>query len=188
MRLFVAINLSRNDQRKIHGSTKGLRDCAFPLRWLDDATYHLTLKFLGSVDPRRVPQIAAKLDRVAASNAVFPLECRGFGAFPTIRKPRIVWLGVEPSPALRCLKQDLEWGLAELGFERETRAFHPHITLARATEEGAGAFRGLDARVAGLKHRQRTPVRTVDLMQSHLGAEGPRYTVVHQSELPQRPE
>ncbi|MEZ4414180.1 MAG: RNA 2',3'-cyclic phosphodiesterase [Gemmatimonadota bacterium] len=186
MRLFVAINLSQADQRKIADATEGLRAASYPLRWLDPDTYHLTLKFLGNVDPLRVTEISERLDRIGAGNGSFTLECKGFGAFPTIRKPRILWLGVDPSPALRCLKQDLEWSLGELGFERETRAFHPHVTLARGTEEGAGAFRGLDEHVARLRHKQRTTVRTIELMQSHLGRDGARYAVVHQSALAPR--
>ena len=134
MRLFVAINLAASERRRVHRALKTVRAAGFPVRWLEPETYHLTLKFLGSMDPRRVEKLAEVQDRVTSGNAPFELEVRGVGAFPTIRRPVVVWVGVDPSPALRCLKQDLEWGLAELGLERETRAFHPHLTVGRADD------------------------------------------------------
>jgi 2'-5' RNA ligase len=124
------------------------------------------------------------IHRVAQQTKEFPLSINGFGAFPTIRRPRVIWIGAEPTPALRCLKQDLEWGLANHGFERETRAFHPHITLGRADEdEGAGAFRGLDELAAELSYKGKVPMRTVDLMRSQLGKQGTKYSVVSASPL-----
>jgi 2'-5' RNA ligase len=96
----------------------------------------------------------------------------------------VIWVGVEPSPALRCLKQDLEWGLAGHGFERETRAFHPHITIGRIEgDEGAGAFRGMDGLAAGLSHRGKVAVKSVDLMRSQLLKQGPIYTLLRESPL-----
>jgi 2'-5' RNA ligase len=127
------------------------------------------------------------VDRVSEATVTFPLAISGFGAFPTIRRPSVLWIGAEPSPALRCLKQDLEWGLASHGFDRETRAFHPHVTLGRAKEsEGAGAFRGLDELSAKLKYRGRVSVGTVDLMRSQLSRVGPRYTMLRDSPLKPR--
>lgn len=142
MRLFVAVNLGAQERKRIHRALKALRDTDYPVRWLDPDAFHLTLKFMGSVDPRRLDDLKAVQDRVAASNRPFTLSIGGVGAFPTIRRPRVMWVGVDPSPALRCLKQDLEWGMTECGLERETRAFHPHLTVGRADDkEGAGAFR-----------------------------------------------
>jgi 2'-5' RNA ligase len=91
---------------------------------------------------------------------------------------------MEPSPALRCLKQDVEWTLSDQGFERETRAFHPHVTLGRAGEDGgAGVFRGFDELVADLRYRSSFKVRRVDLMRSHPSHSGPRYSILRSSSL-----
>lgn len=77
------------------------------------------------------------------------------------------------------MKQDLEWALGQAGFDAETRAFHPHVTLGRADPgEGAGLFRELDRTLAGLSFDDEIKVHTVDLMRSHLSREGARYTVV----------
>jgi 2'-5' RNA ligase len=152
--------------------------------WLDPADFHLTLKFLGEVRSELVPVAERVIARVAQETKEFPLSINGFGAFPTIRRPRVIWIGVEPTPALRCLKQDLEWGLANHGFDRETRAFHPHITLGRADEEeGAGAFRGLDDLSAGMNFKGKVPMKTVDVMRSQLSRQGTHYTVIGGSPL-----
>jgi 2'-5' RNA ligase len=184
MRLFIALNLPKEERLRIAGAAEPLREAGLPVRWVDSAMYHLTLKFLGEVRQEAVSEIQAVVDRVAGSTRPFDLDLSGFGAFPTIRRPRIIWLGVDPSPALRCLKQDLEWALSDLGFERETRAFHPHITLGRAeSDQGAGAFRGLDDLSAGLDYEGSVPADRVDLMRSQLSRQGASYAVVHGSPL-----
>ncbi len=184
MRLFIALNLPARARKSVHRAAKPLREVGLPVRWLEPETYHLTLKFLGDVRPEVAPQVEEVVDRVAGNTRPFAMDVEGFGAFPTIRRPSVLWIGVEPTPALRCLKQDLEWALADLGFNRETRAFHPHVTLGRSeSEDGAGAFRGLDALAASLEFRGHVDLRTVDLMRSHLSRGGARYSTVRSSEL-----
>jgi RNA 2',3'-cyclic 3'-phosphodiesterase len=184
MRLFIALNLPDAERKGIHDAVARLRETDYPVRWLEPDSYHLTLKFLGNVRPEMIPVLESVVDRVAEATPLFPLTIRGFGAFPTIRRPRVLWVGVDPVPALRCLKQDLEWALADHGFERETRAFHPHITLGRADEgEGAGGFRGLDQLAAELKYKGKVQAATVDLMRSHLSRQGAWYSVLRESPL-----
>lgn len=184
MRLFVALNLPKRERDRIYRGVRPLREVGVPVRWVDPERFHLTLKFLGEVHPERIERLAAVLARVAAGTPVFDVALEGIGAFPTIRKPRVLWVGAEPSPALRCLKQDLEWGLAECGFEREMRAFHPHLTLGRsAAEGGAGIFRGLDEVVTNIDYKGSFTVRRLDLMSSRPSRQGPHYTVVSSSPL-----
>ena len=86
-------------------------------------------------------------------------------------------MGVYPTPELRCLKQDLDWALRDLGFDVETRSFHPHVTLGRAEQgPGAGVFRGLDTLLAAIDFSDDLRVHTLDLMQSRLSSSGARYT------------
>jgi len=139
------------------------------------------------VRPDRVPDIEDVLGRVASSTHAFTADFGAFGAFPTIRKPRVIWLGVEANAQLRCLKQDLEWGLADVGFEAETRAFHPHLTLGRAdSKDGAGAFRGLDQMVADMSFGGEMNIRTIDLMRSQLSKNGASYSVISSAKLATR--
>jgi 2'-5' RNA ligase len=179
MRLFIAVNIPKKERDRIFRVARTLREAEHPVRWVEPDLFHLTLKFLGEVTPERLPTVEKVIESVALSTAGFQMKIEGFGAFPTIRKPRILWVGADPSPAIRCLKQDLEWALSDHGFDRETRAFHPHFTLGRATsEDGAGAFRGLDSLSADLSYSGEVKVWKVDLMESHLSASGPRYEIL----------
>jgi len=181
MRLFVALNLPKKECARIYRASKVLRECELPVRWVEPDRYHMTLKFLGEVREDRMEGVRDALNHVASTTGQLDLAVEGFGAFPTIRRPQVIWIGIEPSPALRCLKQDVEWALMGCGFERETRAFHPHLTVGRAdARDGAGAFRGLDEKAANLTYQGQVKVRKLDLMRSQLTKGGvARYTLQH---------
>ncbi len=184
MRLFIALNLPKKERQRIYRATRRLRDDELPVRWLDPDHFHVTLKFLGEVRRERLPEIEAAISGVATATKSFATELAGFGAFPTIRRPRVIWLGVGANPELRCLKQDLEWALGDVGFEAEMRAFHPHVTLGRANDKnGAGAFRGLDETLAEMEFTGDVKVNTLDLMRSQVSQAGARYTLLSSARL-----
>jgi RNA 2',3'-cyclic 3'-phosphodiesterase len=183
MRLFIGVNLPKKERQRILRGTKPLLEGEMPVQWVDMDNYHLTLKFLGDVRPSQVAPIEAAMEKVASATPAFGTDFGGYGAFPTIRRPRVIWLAIDATPELRCLKQDLEWALGDCGFEAETRAFHPHITLGRADERGAGEFRGLDQVMAGMDFKGEFRVRTIDLMRSHLSKSGARYSLVSSARL-----
>lgn len=176
MRLFIAINFTAKDRQRMHSAARKMREAELPVRWVDIDQLHITLKFLGEVRSERVPQVNAAVARVAEKTQPFTMKLRGSGAFPTMRRPKVIWLGVEASAELRCLKHDIEWELAPLGFEREVRAFHPHVTIGRATNEArAGDFREFESLVSGMNFEREVTLRTVDVMESHLSSKGARY-------------
>ncbi|MGH7482939.1 MAG: RNA 2',3'-cyclic phosphodiesterase [Longimicrobiales bacterium] len=184
MRLFVALNLPTAERKRLHKAARPLRDSELPIRWLEPDAYHLTLKFLGEVLPENAARVQAAARAIAAKTSRFPVEIEGFGAFPSVRRPRVIWAGVHALPELRALKHDLEWELASLGFERELRAFHPHITIGRtATDSRAGEFRALESLAADLHYESQVQPTTVDLMQSRLSPAGASYTVVAKMSL-----
>lgn len=184
MRLFIGLKLPKKQKARIFRAARPLREEELPVRWVDPDNFHVTLKFLGDVRPDGVPAIEEALGRIAANTPAFSTEIGEFGAFPSVRRPQVIWVGVQATPELRCLKQDLEWTLSEVGFDVETRAFHPHVTLGRAQEGGgAGVFRGLDACFADLELEGELRVHTVDLMESRLSPAGARYRVVSGARL-----
>ncbi len=184
MRLFVALNLPKKDRERIHRTARKLRETDIPVRWIEVDGLHITLKFLGEVRRERLGDVEQAMNRVASTTKAFSTKFGGFGAFPSIRQPRVLWLGVGANPELRCLKQDLEWSFGDLGFEAETRAFHPHVTLGRADDrDGAGAFRGLDDVMADLDCEGEVKVSALDLMRSQLSPQGSTYTVLSSARL-----
>ena len=179
MRLFVALNLPKKERERIHRATRKLRDEELPVRWVGVDALHVTLKFLGEVRRERLEEMEQAITRVAATTKAFKTVFGGFGAFPSVRQPRVIWLGVKANPELRCLKQDLEYSFGDIGFEAETRAFHPHVTLGRADDrDGAGTFRSLDDIMSELECNGEVDVSTVDLMESRPGPGGSKYSLI----------
>ncbi|HWV56047.1 MAG TPA: RNA 2',3'-cyclic phosphodiesterase, partial [Longimicrobiales bacterium] len=169
MRLFVALNLPDAERQRIHSVAATLRNAGFPVRWVSAESLHITMKFLGEVRHDRVGSVVGAVEAAASKTPAFDLGLGGFGAFPALRRPRVIWLGAEATPELRCLKHDLEWGLGELGFAREVRAFAPHVTLGRAhASSGAGDFRRLQELFEAIEYAATVRVDTVDLMRSTL--------------------
>jgi 2'-5' RNA ligase len=179
MRLFAAITIPARERKRLYKASTPLREEGLPVRWVDVDALHLTLKFLGEVPKDRVDRVKSSLAAVAAKSRPFEVKLGGFGAFPSLRKPRVIWAGAYASPELRCLKHDLEWEFAALGYAREARAFHPHLTLGRARPEAAaGDFRDLEDLVEPLKYQGTLTVSSVVLLRSTLGPQGASYDTI----------
>jgi 2'-5' RNA ligase len=106
--------------------------------WVPAANLHVTLKFIGSIPEELVEGIALRLQRVAAKLPPFEARARGFGAFPSLTHPKVLWVGVEGEPLVK-LQRAVEDAMAELGIEKEERAFHPHLTVGRVKEHHGSA-------------------------------------------------
>jgi len=184
VRLFVAVNLPPEERRRAWEASRALRTAHLPVRWTAEASLHLTLRFLGEVDAERAGPIGEALAGAVRAARPFTLSLGGVGAFPSLTRPRVVWVGVERHPALELLANDVELALMRLEFEPELRPFSPHLTLGRV-QHGArpAAFKALPALAAGVAYEGTTVVESVDLMQSTLGAEGATYTVLRRAPL-----
>jgi RNA 2',3'-cyclic 3'-phosphodiesterase len=184
MRLFVGLSVPAAERARLHAAASPLRDAPLPMRWMQPDSLHLTLKFLGEVRPEHVDEVGEALVEVAAKQAPFTVPLGGFGAIPSLRRPRVVWARAEPVSELRFLKHDLEWGFAELGFEREDRAFQPHITLGRARSHArAGDFRVFEELLSELRYEGLLEVDAACLFRSTLSPEGARYECVLEAPL-----
>lgn len=181
MRLFLALNVAPPLRQAMHDAAAPLREAApAEVRWTPAEKIHLTLRFLGE-QPEDVPErLAQALAPALATQRPIDLELRGIGAFPAMKRPRVIWIGVRPEPRLELLHHDVEVACERLGFELEGRPFRPHLTLGRARP---GAQGDLGSRLATARRtielREWARVEAVDVMRSELGAEGSRYAVVH---------
>jgi RNA 2',3'-cyclic 3'-phosphodiesterase len=128
-RLFVAIRLPESILNAFGGLQDKLKPFARDAKWVKPAGIHLTLKFLGYVDPEKISTITDKLKLVASRHSNTTIIAKGCGFFPNARRPNVLWVGVEAN--LQNIVSDMEEEMAMLGFEKETRAFTPHLTLAR---------------------------------------------------------
>ena len=138
-RLFVAISLPVEIKQAIFQAVRWMDTYSESVRVIPVENYHLTLKFLGAVPEEGITSLEAVLSEVARRVHSFPLHLEKCGVFPEKGHPSVFWIGVEPAPELETLFNDCEEVLAGLGYTRETRAFHPHITLARTGTNHAPA-------------------------------------------------
>jgi RNA 2',3'-cyclic 3'-phosphodiesterase len=173
VRTFVALNLASAVRDAAHASLQPLVDRALPVRWTDAAGLHLTLKFLGDIEGAEIERLDASLRAVAQRHEPLTLQLGGLGAFPSLRRANIIWLGVAAEPALMSLQRDTELALSRLGYAREQKPFRPHITVARARN---GARPPDIERLIGTHDwTTASPVETLDVMRSHLDPRGARY-------------
>ena len=174
-RLFVAIDPAPAVRDRLRAALAPVRRLAPSAKWVDVASLHLTLAFLGDVEVPRVPEIAAAIGGVAAGHAPFELGCAGAGAFGG-KRPRVLWAGVPFAlDALAAVHGDLAAALAPLGFAPEPRPFAAHLTLARAREaRGDPALAACAAALAGQDFGV-TRVEALVLYRSDLSPKGPAY-------------
>ncbi len=134
MRCFIAIELPEAVKEELKSLTARLKPLSRGIRWAAVEGIHLTLKFLGEVREDAVAGVSNALTGVCAAHRPFNILIRGTGAFPGMRYPRVIWVGIERRDDLQALQRDIDEALALLGFEREQRTFTPHLTLGRVKE------------------------------------------------------
>jgi 2'-5' RNA ligase len=106
------------------------------LSWVHPGGFHLTLKFLGQVDENRLSKVRERIGEVVASFSPFTIHIEGVGVFPSAKAPRVIWIGAKSvGDDLIQLQGRVEEVLDPLGFLRESRPFHPHLTLCRIKSE-----------------------------------------------------
>jgi 2'-5' RNA ligase len=179
MRTFIAIDLDDGLKKALETLAGELRPLAQSVRWVGAAGMHLTLKFLGEIEEADAARISAALEEIGPRHAVFALVLQGTGAFPPGRRdPRVFWAGAAPEPPLLGLQEDIEKEMEKLGFEREKRRFHPHLTLGRVKFPSRLDFLIQEMR----KHQDRRfgemSVEKFTFFQSTLKPSGAAYTVL----------
>ena len=184
MRLFIAINFPDAMRLRLWNEAAPLRDAGYPVKWVAPDNIHLTLKFLGEVDESRAGAIKDGLRHAVGDTKTFAVPVGQFGAFPSAKRPRILWVGCETPPVLELLADAVEREMSQLGFETEGRAFRPHITVGRVRREARLAeLKGLDKGLQRMEFFEEPQIASVDLMRSHLGPKGPRYERLASVEL-----
>ncbi len=195
IRAFLAFLLDPPVRQALGTLQKGLigtlgvdQDRAVRVQWVHPELMHLTVKFLGDIDPAQVPAMRAALQPIAAGAAPTTLEWSRLGVFPDPRAPRVLWVGAAASPASEAvisLVTGIEQALVPLGWEAERRPFQLHVTLARIKEGGRAVGQALlttgalDRPLVSLSSR----IGRLHLMQSELRLKGPIYTPLWELDL-----
>lgn len=178
LRVFCAVELPAEVRERAADHIADLRSRLPDVRagWERPEKFHVTLKFLGEVEPVSAAALSSASERVARHVQPFDLGLEGAGVFPPRGLPRVLWLGIsDTSGGLARLHKRLEDECADAGFPREDRPFHPHLTIARLHKpEGA--------RRLAMLHREKGfaltvfSVQALSVLRSELGPGGSRYT------------
>ena len=167
----------------MYAATEPLRRVLPDIRWVPEHLLHLTVKFLGERDDSFVGSVTEKLDGVASGYAPLPITLGGVGAFPNLRRPAVVWIGVTGDSKLELLNHDVEFVCSQLGVEVEGRAFRPHVTLARIRGADAAAVRRFAQTCDQVVYEEECRVNSLDLMLSEHRGGQLVYTLLNRSAL-----
>jgi 2'-5' RNA ligase len=176
-RCFIAVELSKEIAEGVRRIQAGLREHTEGVRWVRPEGIHLTLQFLGEVDPDRIEGIAATAQECVKAIEPFTIGVRGCGRFPNAKNPRVIWIGVDdPSGRLKELQAQVAQGMEERGFAPEERAYTPHLTIGRlrsgkGSRNVAQALEAMKACDLGIME-----VREICLFRSQLKPTGAEYT------------
>lgn len=183
IRTFIAIDIDQPPKQKISGLIDQLSKSNADVKWITENQMHFTLKFLGQTDELLVPKISGVLESIAEDFGEFTILLSDIGAFPNIKRPRVIWLGIDKGKdKLELLNEKIETSLEKLGFEKEKRRFTAHLTLGRV--RSLKNIEGLKALIAKIDIRIQDEVKVnkVILYRSTLTPKGAIYTPLR--ELP----
>jgi len=181
VRAFIAVDLSLEVQRGLEAVLGQLQQAlrGDMVRWAPPRNMHLTLKFLGDVSIKNLDQIKAILATEAELHNAFDIHVGGLGAFPSMRRPRVIWVGVQAPDVLGQLQHEVDMQTARLGYPQEERQFSPHLTLGRVGRNASSDETGKIAKVLSeskVGELGTARIAEVHLYQSDLNPQGSVYT------------
>lgn len=187
LRAFIAVELPAEIQQKVYKETSNFRKGLDSfVRWAPSHNMHLTLKFLGDVSASSVEFLIQMLRNEADNVPCFNFQLTGIGSFPSLRQPRVIYIGIQAPAALDALQRGIEAASRRLGYESEERPFSAHLTLGRVKQHIAAidqqkirrAIEGTQVDLLGIAR-----VDSVHLYKSELKPGGSVYTRLYSAPL-----
>ncbi len=183
-RVFCAVELAAAVRGQVIHHIARLKEAVdAPASWSRAENIHLTLKFLGEIPHSSVKNLSEAASRAVATTAPFTIRLEGTGVFPPHGSPRVLWIGVNDCERkLGELRERLEEESERAGFSRETRSFHPHLTIARLRKPE-------QARTLAAAHKTmefvpaEIQVSKLLVIRSELSSAGSKYTVISRHQL-----
>ena len=179
-RVFCAVELPDVVQARLEEHILRLRkevpDAA--ASWSRVENIHLTLKVFGNVEVKRIARISAAAERVVKEFSTFQIGVGETGVFPRPSRPQVLWIGVsDPSGQLSALQERFEDECAAEGFEKEDRAYRPHLTIARLRKP-EGARHLADAHLQMKFETIEVELKELVVFRSELSPKGSKYTAI----------
>ena len=180
MRLFIAIFPPPDVQALAYRASDPLRPGHDAVAWVKRDNLHYTMRFLGDVDDEGARKAEEAMREAAASRQRFGATLGGFGAFPSAKRARVLWIGMlQGAEPMRLLASALDQALTRHGFEPAEESFEPHLTVGRVRAPGDWTARLLDAPTV----EARFQVDRLQLVSSALAPGGSRYDQIAEAML-----
>jgi RNA 2',3'-cyclic 3'-phosphodiesterase len=190
LRTFIAVDIPPSIQQAIQKKINDLRQYAGDsVRWVQVKNIHLTLKFLEAVPPSDVEELTRMLQTEADSCPAFDIAIGGLGSFPTLKRPRVLFIGVQAPAGLEALQGRIEVACSRLGYESDPRPFSPHLTIGRVRDHvSSEVLQKIRRALEETKIDSLGTVRvdSVHLYRSELKPGGPLYTELFSAPLHRR--
>ena len=187
LRAFIAVELPLPLREAVCKATAPLQgDIGSVVRWVPMQNMHLTLKFLGDVSLANVEMLSEMLRAEADLFPCFELRLNGLGSFPNLKRPRVLYIGIQAPATLQALQRGIDSASRRLGYESEERGFSPHLTIGRVKQtitptEQQTVRRALEA--ARIDALGTARVDSVHLFKSDLKPTGSVYTRLYSAPL-----
>lgn len=181
IRSFIALSLPQEIKNYLTAIIQEFKKIAADVKWVKPENLHLTLKFLGEQEEKRIKKIKEILEVVAGQRKSYALELGGIGGFPKLEYPRVIWIGLSKGTQETLnLVQELEKEISKLGIPQEKKPFATHITLGRVRsalnrEKLVACLK--DFAIA--KEKLNFSAQEIVLYKSTLTAQGPIYEPIH---------
>jgi len=182
LRLFIAVELTEEQKHQLSALQNKIKGYLDGMRRVRPEGMHLTLKFLGDIEEERTALIQKAMDKTAEEVKPFNIQFGSCGVFPSPKKARVLWIGLKEGEApVRELAGKLETNLADYGFEKDKRSYHPHLTIGRLrnTVQQEMINRFLDQE--NIFETSAAGVDEVILYQSCLSSRGAVHTAIHRA-------
>lgn len=185
LRTFIALDVGRSVRDHAVLLQRQLTKIHPDVNWVAPDNLHITLLFLGELSDTEIHTVCRSTARASKKRAPFPISIAEVGAFPNLRRPKILWVGVqEGAERVRELFTDIETLLFEQGlYRKEERQYHPHMTLGRIRHEQAGQALAPELQKLGDWKAGDSEITRVTIYASELRREGPEYSVIGHADL-----
>ena len=179
----MAIELPGELKQDVDKLIVSLKPFGPEVRWVRAANLHLTLRFLGDIEQNDVPVLEDHIKQNIVGLQPFPIKLAGLGCFPNMRRPRVVWIGVDGTMnSLQTLAECVEKSCMEVGYGKGDKQFSAHLTIGRIKEP-----RGLEPLIKCLETTEFISsdfiVEQVIIFKSDLSPRGPTYTPLKKIKL-----
>ncbi len=176
IRTFIAVDLPQQIKMEIDKMIAGFRQLNANIRWVKAVNLHLTLRFLGDIPEETISALAENIKANTEGFGGFDLSLSGLGAFPNLRRPRVIWIGSgSGADRLKSLAAKVEQATIDAGFGKGDKPFSSHLTIGRVKFP-----KGLDRLLAQIEksgyESQLFGVNEVSIYKSDLSPAGPKYT------------